>query len=88
MSDIRDRGRRKAEGFLLKVSEAVAVDPNVMDGAPVFRGTSVPVQTLLDHLDAGGSLEAFVAQNPTVSRDAAVRFLKLAGEAVAVAHDL
>lgn len=67
------------------VKAVVSVDPEVMSGAPVFRGTRVPIQTLLDHLEAGESLEVFLADFPTVSRQQAVRLLELAGEAVVAA---
>lgn len=69
------------------VAEVVSVNPEVMSGAPVFRGTRVLVQTLLDHLEAGDSLEVFLSDFPTVSREQAVRFLELAGEAVLSALD-
>lgn len=72
---------------LRDVAEVVSVSPEVMSGAPVFRGTRVPVQTLLDHLEAGDSLEVFLADFPTVSRAQAVRFVELAGEAVLSALD-
>jgi uncharacterized protein (DUF433 family) len=63
------------------IGQVVAVDPNVMSGEPVFRGTRVPVRTLLDHLEAGDSLEVFLSDFPSVSREQAVQFLELAGEA-------
>ena len=59
----------------------------VMSGAPVFRGTRVPIQTLLDHLEGGDSLEVFLTDFPTVSREQAPRFLELAGRAVIAALD-
>jgi len=64
-----------------EIDEVVAVDPKVMHGEPVFRGTRVPVRTLLDHLEAGDSLEVFLEDFPTVTREQAVHFLELAGEA-------
>jgi len=67
------------------VDEVVSVDPDVMSGAPVFRGTRVPIQTLIDHLEAGDSLDSFLADFPTVSREQAQRFLELAGDAVVAA---
>jgi uncharacterized protein (DUF433 family) len=67
---------------LRDVAEVVSIDSDVMSGAAVFRGTRVPIQTLLDHLEAGDSIEVFLADFPTVSRELAVRFLELAGEAV------
>lgn len=58
------------------------VNPNVVSGAPVFKGTRVPVRTLLDHLEAGDPLDKFLDDSPSVSRQQAVRFIELAGEAV------
>jgi uncharacterized protein (DUF433 family) len=52
-----------------------------MGGTPVFAGTRVPVQTLLDYLEAGDRLDDFLEQFPTVSREKAVAFLKFAKEA-------
>jgi uncharacterized protein (DUF433 family) len=64
-----------------ELSEIVQVSADVMSGVPVFRGTRVPVQTLLDHLEAGDSLDAFLADFPTVRREQAIQFLELAGKA-------
>ena len=63
------------------LEDIVEVSPERMSGAPVFRGTRVLVQTLLDYLEAGDSLDAFLADFPTVQRKQAVRFLELAGKA-------
>jgi uncharacterized protein (DUF433 family) len=53
-------------------------DPAVMGGTLVFRGSRVPVQTLLDYLDDGYSLDAFLEMFPSVGRADAVEFLRLA----------
>lgn len=50
--------------------------PEILGGIPVFYGTRVPVQNLIDYLAGGDSLDDF----PTVSREQAVRFLEQAGE--------
>ena len=63
------------------LDEIVEALPDKMSGAPVFRGTRVLVQTLLDYLEAGDPLEAFLADFPTVSRDQAAQFVELAGKA-------
>jgi uncharacterized protein (DUF433 family) len=47
----------------------VSRDPNVMNGALVFAGTRVPVDTLMQHLAAGDSLDDFVNDFPTVRRE-------------------
>lgn len=50
-----------------------------MGGQVVFRGTRVPVRTLLDYIEEGDSLDQFLDDFPTVSRAGAVAFLDLAG---------
>lgn len=57
-------------------------DPNILDGTPVFVGTRVPVQNLIDYLAAGDSLEDFLRSFPTVSRDQAVCALEVARDAL------
>ncbi len=54
----------------------VVVDPEVLWGAPVFTGTRVPVDTLLEYLTHGDSLCAFLSDFPSVQRDVAVAFLE------------
>jgi uncharacterized protein (DUF433 family) len=58
----------------------VTRDPEIMSGAPVFAGTRVPVQTLLDYLEGGETIDDFLDGFPTVSREQAVAFLKAAAE--------
>jgi uncharacterized protein (DUF433 family) len=59
------------------VSESVIVqDPEIHSGEPVFRGTRVPFQTLLDYLEGGETLDEFLKQYPGVSREAAVAALE------------
>jgi uncharacterized protein (DUF433 family) len=48
----------------------------VMGGTPVFRGTRVPVQTLLDYLEAGDSIDEFLEGFPSVSRAQIIAFLE------------
>lgn len=61
-------------------SPIVCCDPNVMGGAPVFCGTRVPVQTLLDHLEAGETINDFLEGYPSVTRAQVVGFLEEAKE--------
>ena len=57
---------------------AISCSPDVMGGTPVFAGTRVPVQTLLDYLEAGDSIDDFLAGFPTVSREQVIEFLEQA----------
>jgi uncharacterized protein (DUF433 family) len=54
----------------------VSRNPEVMSGAPVFHGTRVPVQTLLDYLEAGDSIDDFLEGFPTVTRERVIAFLE------------
>lgn len=54
----------------------------ILSGTPVFRGTRVPVRTLLDYLEAGDSIETFLDDFPTVSREQAVAILEVAKEKI------
>jgi uncharacterized protein (DUF433 family) len=56
-------------------------DPQVHSGDPVFVGTRVPVRTLLDYVEGGESLEVFLDNFPTVTREQAVAFLEYAARA-------
>ena len=61
----------------MKKEQIVSLDPHVMSGALVFAGTRVPVEILIQHLVAGDSLDVFLADFPTVSREQAVAYLKM-----------
>jgi uncharacterized protein (DUF433 family) len=52
-------------------------DPETMGGTPVFVGTRVPAQTLLDYLEAGDSLDEFLEHFPSVTREQAIAALEL-----------
>ena len=56
----------------------ISCSPDVMGGTPVFAGTRVPVQTLLDYLEAGDSIDDFLVGFPTVSRGQVIEFLEQA----------
>lgn len=55
-------------------------DPKILGGTLVFKGTRVKAQTLLDYIDAGDSLEDFLQDFPTVSKDDVILFLQLVRE--------
>ena len=60
----------------------IQVSDQVLGGTPVFRGTRVPVQALIDYLEAGDRLDDFLADYPTVTRDQAIAALELARDAL------
>jgi uncharacterized protein (DUF433 family) len=71
------------------MASVVHSDPEILGGVPVFVGTRVPVQTLLDYLAAGDSLDEFLDHFPTVSREQSVAVLEHAKDLlVAHAHSI
>lgn len=54
----------------------VSCSPNVMGGTAVFAGTRVPVQTLLDYLEAGASIDDFLEGFPSITREQVIAFLE------------
>ncbi len=66
-------------------SPLITSSPERLGGTPVFAGTRVPVQTLLDYLEAGAPLDAFLDEFPSVTREHAVAVLEVAKQAL-VAH--
>ena len=70
-----------------RIVTVIHQDPEIMGGTPVFVGTRVPFQTLLDYLEAGDPLGEFLEDFPSVSRDQAVAALEQAKDAlIARAH--
>jgi uncharacterized protein (DUF433 family) len=64
------------------MKRVVHSDPEILGGTPVFVGTRVPVQNLIDDLEAGDTLDRFLDSFPTVSREQAIAALELAREAL------
>ena len=62
----------------MRKSSVVHSDPDVMGGTPVFVGTRVPVQAFIDYIEGGHSLEEFLNDFPTVSRELALGALEQA----------
>lgn len=64
-------------------SPLITTSPARLGGTPVFARTRVPVQTLIDYLEAGDPLDVFLAQFPSVTREHAVAVLEVAKQALA-----
>ena len=69
----------------MKKKSVVKIDPEIMGGTPCFDGTRVPARTLIDYIEGGDTLDEFLEQFPTVSRDQAIAFLEEASERMLVA---
>jgi uncharacterized protein (DUF433 family) len=68
-------------------TSVIVSDPEIMGGTPVFRGTRVPVQTLLDYLEADDSITEFLKGFPTVNRKQVVAALEQMKEQLLVPAD-
>jgi uncharacterized protein (DUF433 family) len=62
----------------MKEAAVVHCDPNILGGTPVFVGTRVPVQALIDYIEGGHSLNEFLDDFPTVTRELAIAALEQA----------
>lgn len=58
----------------------ITIDPEIVSGTPVFAGTRVPVEALLDNLAAGVTLDEFLDNFPTVTRDQVLAVLKFSNQ--------
>ena len=70
--------REKARAATKQTVDIIVKDQDVLGGTPVFRGTRVPFQALLDYVEGGQTIDEFLDDFPTVSKDAAVASLELA----------
>jgi uncharacterized protein (DUF433 family) len=62
----------------MSTTQVVHSDPQIMSGTPVFVGTRVPVQALIDFLEEGDTIDSFLDSFPTVMREQAVAFIEQA----------
>ena len=60
----------------MKRESVIVSDPEILGGTPCFRGTRVPADSLIDYLEAGDTLEEFLDNFPSVSRESAVAALE------------
>ncbi len=72
----------------MKVEELIEVDPEKMGGLPVFFGTRVPIQNLFDCLEGGESLDEFLEQFPTVTREQAQAVINLLGRKLVEEYEI
>ena len=64
----------------MDIRALITVDPDILGGTPVFTGTRVPVESLFDHLEAGVSLDEFLDDFPSVSKEQAITLLNTASK--------
>jgi uncharacterized protein (DUF433 family) len=61
---------------------AINIDPETMGGIPVFTGTRVPIQALFDYIETGETLDEFLENFPTVTKDYVIQVLEMARKTV------
>lgn len=66
----------------MDIRKIITSDSEILGGQPVFTGTRVPVESLFDHLEAGVSLDDFLEDFPTVTKDQAIAVLEAANRIV------
>jgi uncharacterized protein (DUF433 family) len=64
----------------MDIRELITIDKEILGGQTVFKGTRVPVESLFDHLEAGVSLDAFLDDFPTVTKEQAIALLEWANK--------
>lgn len=69
----------------VKAIDLITVDPDILGGTPVFKGTRVPVKTLFDYLEGNYSMEEFLECFPSVTRDMACQLLERSESALLTA---
>ncbi len=62
------------------VSEIITVNPEILGGQPVFKGTRVPVESLFDYLESGETLDSFLDNFPTVTKVQAMAVIEIASK--------
>lgn len=62
------------------IKDLITIDPETLGGQPVFKGTCVPVETLFDHLEDGVSLDDFLNDFDTITKDQAIAAMKIASK--------
>lgn len=64
----------------MRIQDIILIDKEIMSGQPVFVGTRVPVDSLFDHLEAGISLDEFLDDFPSVTKEQAISLLEIANK--------
>ena len=70
------RNQRISYVWIMKTDDLITVDPEILGGTPVFKGTRVPVKTLFDYIEDNYTLDEFLVCFPSVTRDMACRVLE------------
>jgi uncharacterized protein (DUF433 family) len=72
----------------MNIKDVVDVNPKRMSGAPCFTGTRVPINHLFEHIESGETLDEFLRQFPSVTRDQALAVLELSKASLLANHEI
>jgi uncharacterized protein (DUF433 family) len=72
----------------MKAEAIIEVDPKKLGGTPIFTGTRVPIQNFFDYIEGGETLEAFIDDFPSVSREQAVGLIEFMKERLFADYDI
>lgn len=64
----------------MKLNNLITIDKEIQSGTPVFKGTRVPVQTLFWHIEQGVTIDSFLEDFPSVTKEQAIQVLELSNE--------
>ena len=64
----------------MKVRDLITIDPEILSGTPVFKGTRVPIQSLFWHLESGVTIDEFLEDFPSVSREQVIELLEISNK--------
>ena len=73
---------------IMDIREVVNVNPKRMSGAPCFTGTRVPINHLFEYIESGETLDEFLRQFPSVTREQALAALELSKESLLANHEI
>ena len=73
---------------IMDIKEVVNVNPKRMSGAPCFTGTRVPINHLFEYIESGETLDEFLRQFPSVTREQALAALELSKESLLANHEI
>ena len=65
---------------MYKVKDYITIDKEILSGNPVFKTTRVPIQTLFDHLEKGITLDEFIGDFPSVTKEQAIAVIEIASK--------
>jgi uncharacterized protein (DUF433 family) len=70
------------------LSKPINIDPDILGGTPVFNGTRVPVKNLFDYLESGETIEIFLQDFETVSREQVLEVLELSEKLIQTSSEI